>query len=123
MKALSIRQPWAWLIANGHKDIENRDWPTAFRGRFLVHAGKTWNAESREDLERVREHFPSLVLPDAFDLGGIVGAATLVACTDHSDSPWFSGPFGFVIEGAQPLELVPWRGMLGFFNVPWVGQP
>ena len=39
--ALSIRQPWAWLIVNGHKDIENRDWPTNFRGRLLVHAGQT----------------------------------------------------------------------------------
>ena len=36
--ALSIRQPWAWLIVNGYKDIENRDWPTKFRGRMLVHA-------------------------------------------------------------------------------------
>lgn len=40
MLALSIRQPWAWLIINGGKDIENRDWPTKFRSRILVHAGK-----------------------------------------------------------------------------------
>jgi hypothetical protein len=40
MKALSIRQPWAWLILNAGKDIENRDWPTHFRGRFLIHASK-----------------------------------------------------------------------------------
>lgn len=39
--ALSIRQPWAWLIVNNHKPVENRSWPTSFRGRFLVHAGKT----------------------------------------------------------------------------------
>ena len=40
MKALSIRQPWAWLIVNGHKDIENRSWPTRFRGPVLIHAAK-----------------------------------------------------------------------------------
>ena len=40
MKALSIRQPWAWLIVNGYKDIENRTWPTRFRGRVCVHAPK-----------------------------------------------------------------------------------
>ena len=39
MRALSIRQPWAWLIVNGHKDIENRSWRTKYRGPFLVHAG------------------------------------------------------------------------------------
>lgn len=38
MKALSIRQPWAWLILHGGKDIENRSWNTNFRGRFLIHA-------------------------------------------------------------------------------------
>ena len=40
MKALSIRQPWAWLIVHGRKDIENRSWRTKFRGRFLVHAAQ-----------------------------------------------------------------------------------
>ena len=39
MKALSIKQPWAWLICAGYKDIENRDWSTKFRGRIYVHAG------------------------------------------------------------------------------------
>ena len=40
VKALSIQQPWAWLIVNGHKDIENRDWRTNFRGPVAIHAGK-----------------------------------------------------------------------------------
>lgn len=37
---LSIRQPWADLIVSGKKDIENRSWPTKFRGSFYIHAGK-----------------------------------------------------------------------------------
>jgi len=40
LPALSIWQPWAWLIANGYKDIENRTWWTKFRGPFLIHASK-----------------------------------------------------------------------------------
>src|SRR5690348_2447825 len=40
MKALSIRQPWAWLILHAGKDIENRDWSTRFRGQVLIHAAK-----------------------------------------------------------------------------------
>jgi hypothetical protein len=40
VKALSIRQPWAWLIVNGQKDIENRCWKTHFRGKIYVHAAK-----------------------------------------------------------------------------------
>ena len=45
MKALSIQQPWAFLIVNGLKDIENRDWSTTFRGLIYVHAGKTLDTE------------------------------------------------------------------------------
>lgn len=46
MKVLSIRQPWAWLIMTGLKDIENRTWNTDFRGRFAIHASKKfdWDA-------------------------------------------------------------------------------
>ncbi|HDU8694716.1 TPA: ASCH domain-containing protein, partial [Morganella morganii subsp. morganii] len=43
MKAISIRQPWAWLIVNGHKDIENRSWRTKYRGQVLVHASQGVN--------------------------------------------------------------------------------
>lgn len=40
MKTLSIKQPWASLIATGVKDIENRTWQTHYRGRILIHATK-----------------------------------------------------------------------------------
>jgi hypothetical protein len=38
MKILSIRQPWAYLITRGSKNIENRGWPTNYRGPVLIHA-------------------------------------------------------------------------------------
>ncbi|WP_374607181.1 ASCH domain-containing protein [Thermomonas sp.] len=116
MKALSILQPWAWLIANGHKDIENRCWRTHFRGQFLVHAGKRWGTEQREDLARVRAAFPHIPLPESFDLGGLVGQARIVDCVDDHTSPWFVGEFGFVIADASPLPFTPCRGMLNFFT-------
>lgn len=115
MKALSILQPWAWLIANGHKDIENRVWSTRFRGRFLVHAGKRWGAEQDDDLAWVREQFPHIALPESFDLGGIVGVATVTDCVQDHDSPWFNGPHGFVIADARPVAFMPCLGMLNFF--------
>jgi hypothetical protein len=40
MKELSIRQPWAWLIIAGHKDVENRSWTTTYRGPLLIHAAR-----------------------------------------------------------------------------------
>jgi hypothetical protein len=118
MRALSILQPWAWLIANGHKDIENRHWKTHWRGRFLIHAGKKWGGEQCDDLESVRESFPHITFPERFDLGGVVGAATIVDCVAFSSSPWFVGSWGFVLQQARTCSLVPWRGQLGWFDIP-----
>lgn len=118
MIALSILQPWAWLIVNGHKPVENRSWSTNRRGRFIVHAGKRWGSEQRDDVETVRAINPDIVLPDTFDLGGIVGAATITDCVKDMDSKWFFGPWGFTIADGKPCPFVPWKGQLGFFQIP-----
>lgn len=44
MKALSVRQPWASMIAQGHKTIEWRSWRTNYRGPLLICSGKTPDA-------------------------------------------------------------------------------
>lgn len=118
MKALSILQPWAWLIVHGYKPVENRRWRTNYRGPLLIHAGKKWGVEQKQDLALVRRHFPHIQLPDAFARGGIVGTATLVDCVSSMDDPWFFGPYGFVLERAQALPFMECRGALGFFTPP-----
>jgi hypothetical protein len=124
MKALSIRQPWAWLIVNGYKDIENRTWPTRFRGRVLIHASK---AMTRQEYEKARARAeridPTLIFPDfdALARGGIVGVARITECLKRSDSPWhIRGAWGFKLEGARPLAFKPRKGALGFFDVRWL---
>jgi len=115
MKALSIRQPWAWLILNGYKDVENRRWQTKFRGKFLVHAGKKFDHEGyRRVLSEMKIDIPE---PREFEMGGIVGIAEIVDCITASDSPWFTGKYGFVLRNTRPLNFIPIRGQLGFFNV------
>lgn len=115
MKALSLKQPWAWLVVNGHKDIENRTWRTTFRGEFFVHAGKTFDNEGYELVSRGMD----IAMPGKkdFERGGVVGRAEVVDCVSWFDSPWFSGPFGFVIRNAESLPFHPCRGRLGFFNI------
>lgn len=51
MKALSIRQPWAWAILNAGKRIENRDWrgPPSYRGPLLIHAAKGCTRDEYEE--------------------------------------------------------------------------
>lgn len=114
-RALSIRQPWAWLIVHGYKDVENRDWPTRVRGRVLVHAGKKLD---REGYNWLRLYHPGIPLPmaDQLECGGIVGEATVLDCVDDHDSPWFFGRYGFVLGNARPLPFHPMPGKLGFFD-------
>ena len=42
----------------------------------------------------------------------------IVDCVSASASPWFVGEFGFVLRDPQPLPFTPWKGQLGFFDVP-----
>lgn len=118
--ALSVQQPWAWLIVNGYKDIENRDWPTKVRGEIAIHAGKKFDAASYRQLRRAH---PEIPFPDedAFAMGGIVGKATIRDCVTASKSQWFAGKFGFVLTHQTPLPFTPLRGQLGFFKVAPTG--
>lgn len=125
MRALSIRQPWAWLIVNGHKDIENRSWPTKFRGEVLIHASKGMTNAEYEDVatmllvkDDLRHLFQQLPDRDTLERGGIVGIANITDCVAQSDSPWFFGEHGFVLRDAKPLPFAPFKGSLGFFDVP-----
>ena len=117
MRALSIRQPWAWLVVNGYKDIENRTWSTSFRGRICVHAGQRMVAD---DYPEQREYISQagIVIPSHLARGAIIGEVTITGCLSDSDSPWFCGPYGFILENpvAYPTPI-PCRGQLGFFQV------
>lgn len=119
MKALSIRQPWAWLIIHGGKDIENRSWPTNYRGRFLVHAGKGMTREEYADGYSFALECGVTDLPrfDELQRGGVVGSVELVDCVDSSDSPWYMGQKAFVLRNPQHLPFTPMRGQLSFFEV------
>lgn len=120
MRTLSIRQPWAWLIVNGHKPVENREWTTPYRGRFLVHAGSQMVRRDYWDtVEQLRAEM-GIEVPHFLELpfGGIVGAATLVDVVTEMDNRFFVGPYGFVLENAKPLPLVPCKGQLRWFDVP-----
>ena len=126
-KALSIRQPWAWLIVNGHKPVENRTWEIFYRGSLLIHAGQTMTRGDYDACmtfllgnEQLRPIAALLPVRGELELGGIVGRAELVSCTRLHESPFFVGPFGFGLVDARPLPFQPLKGALGLFSVPGV---
>lgn len=117
--ALSIRQPWAWLIIHAGKDIENRNWPTHRRGRVLVHASKGMTrAEYEEAYDFVMCEVDNKIAMPTFESlqrGGVIGEVEIVDCVTDSKSPWFCGQYGFVLQNPKPLPFHPFKGALGFF--------
>lgn len=117
--ALSIQNPWAWLVVNRFKMVENRSRRCHYRGPVLIHAGLKIDVDAAKDVwsginpctgRRINY---GMGQPDR---GGIVGIADIVGCVDASDDPYFVGPFGWLIENARPLRFQPCRGMLGLFD-------
>ena len=115
-KAISIQQPWAWLIAHGYKDIENRDWATKHRGGIFIHASKKID---KEGYIWVAVNFPHIPLPaiDKLETGGVVAHVELFDCVESSNSPWFFGKYGFRLRDVTSLAFSPSKGQLGIFNI------
>ena len=116
LKAISIRQPWAWLIVNGYKDIENRTWQTKVHGQVLIHAGQSKADTNAEALAYIKRRYRVADLPEKFDTGGVVGIAEITGCVKRHRSKWFHGPFGWTLKNARPLPFKNAKGRLQFFK-------
>ena len=121
MKALSIRQPWAWLIIYGGKDVENRSWKTNYRGEFLVHAAKLIDYHAYGELIAKGVKLPAI---KDLQTGGIIGKATITDCTfNPPNRQWYmplpSHPvYAFVLKDPQPSRFMQYPGKLNFFDIP-----
>ena len=145
LKALTMTQPWATLVALGENSIETRSWSTSYRGPLAIHSAKACPKEARAlcDQEPYRRVLARGGYSSADDLprGSVIALARLdevIAFTRSSlretraraargllpaheaDFGDFSpGRFGFVLSHVQQLSTpVPAKGMLGLWNVP-----
>lgn len=145
VKVLSVRQPWAYLIIAGFKDVENRNWKTEYRGPLYIHAGKTfdWNALlwlydngfTGESFMVIR-HF-GLILHETIpekskitrhqeEFGALLGKVNLVDCIPNdvpcaSDraivSGWAQvGCHHWKLANAEAITPMPMRGRLGIWE-------
>lgn len=122
MKAITIQNPWAGLIVAGVKRVENRSWPTRFRGELAIHAGKG-RGWMKAAPAWVRE------LPAAGEpvFGAVIGTVKVVDClrldeyrARYGEDPFASGPWCHVYEDPKPLaEPVACRGGLSLWS--WDG--
>ena len=125
MKAITIKQPFASLIAAGLKEYEFRTWKTSYRGKVLIHAGKVADGKAMKK-------FACYELDDPRGL--IIAKADLTDCiwVDDAfrnelrnqnalvysgiiDDPTWEG-YAFRLENIEPVEPVSARGMLGLWE-------
>jgi hypothetical protein len=126
--ALSLKQPWATLLAHGRKTIEVRRWPTARRGPILIHAARV--ADPRKE---AWDLVPVELKEAAQLLGGIVGTGELTECKAYrnreefaadqsrhlNDPSWFQGPvlYGFRFTELTVVQFQLYPGWMRFFPV------
>jgi activating signal cointegrator 1 len=141
VRAITLTQPWATLVATGQKRIETRSWRTHYRGPIAIHAAKALPASFRglDDLfaavgcVRSNGYFTGQELPR----GAVVATARLVACIPTEDvayefetRPWWplpeyrygdysEGRWAWILVNVQRLDpAVPAKGALGLWEWP-----
>lgn len=138
--ALSVIQPWPWLILrpdllepNGRaaaraaglvKDVENREWETPVRQWVLLHASKRrlaqWDYQGAAMFAAKRG--VDVPLRDNLPYGAVVGAVRIDDCVSRSSSRWFTGPHAFLMGDSVPFAApVECNGALRFFPLPPAG--
>lgn len=118
LRALTVRQPWAWAIVHGGKDVENRTWPTSYRGRLIIHAGGKLETEALAVVESRSD--AAVPASDEFVRGAIIGTVELVDCVRDSDSVWAQPDhWHWLLRQPRPLRTpYPCVGKLGLWRPP-----
>lgn len=139
IRALSIRQPWAWAIAIGEKPVENRTWETGYRGLLAIHASMTVDRAGLDDpliLQAICDR-GFTIEDEPSKQGAVIAVAELYGCHRSPDSDGLSGcrqsqrsfrlcsdwardgQFHWRLSGVRPLaESVPCKGRLGLWRLP-----
>lgn len=135
MRALTVRQPWAWAIMHGGKDVENRSRNIAgsYRGPIAITASLTDDESDPAMLEAWRLWWDNAGMPGG-QRGYVLGVVDLVevhhcsptqSCLWASGSPgmcstWaFRGNYHLTLENPRPLPTpIPIRGRLGLWTLP-----
>lgn len=115
VRAVSVRQPWAWAILHAGKDVENRTWPTGYRGLLAVHAPKTVDTDAVAFLRAC-----GVAVPDELVTGALLGTVHLAGCVRDVGSPWAEpGRWHWHLTHPRSLvEPIACRGALGLFALP-----
>lgn len=102
--ALSVKQPWANLIASGRKNLEIRSWSTSYRGPLLICSSKK---------PAIEPFGCAVCLVDLVDIVIFDKARLRESCLES----WIPGYVGWVLKNVRPVEPFPVKGNLRIFQV------
>ena len=125
MKVITVKQPFASLIANGIKEYEFRTWKTKYRGELLIHAGKGIDKKAMKKFEKYNLDYPK---------GSIIAKVNLVDCikiddevrkelekknpfvysNKIKDTEWEG--YGFKLENVEKIDPIEINGKLGLWD-------
>lgn len=124
MKALTVKQPWAWALIHGGKNVENRSRPTKHRGRLYIHAGKGWADEGIDNIG-----IDAMPADEALLSGMVIGTVDVTDCHHADDCTHNTGStrcsewampdhYHWVLANPMPVEIpFPATGKLGIWNL------
>lgn len=123
MKALTIQQPHASLIASGQKWVENRTWKTSYRGPLAIHAGKGTKYLTKGSLA----DYPTSCVIAVAELITCVSVRWLASSNglarigSHTIAEWFAhshteGPYCWLLIKVRPIEPIQRKGFQGLWN-------
>jgi hypothetical protein len=125
MKALTVKQPWAYLIMRGLKDVENRTRQTKYRGPLAIHAAQkpsiAWTKRSEVGLSHLSQQdydVAWLVREENWDAGCVLGVVDLIDCVRDSDSQWaFPDHWHLILANPRRVTIpIPATGRLGLWE-------
>lgn len=132
MRALSILQPWAELIASGVKKIENRTWQHAHRGPVAIHAGKGKQCYKEDANVWEQRYEVRMPLVGEVAFGAIVAVAELIACVRLENlgrdfpelvgSRFAEGPWCWILKDARRIEPIACPGQQLLWTTSLISQ-
>jgi hypothetical protein len=118
VRALTITQPWASLLARGDKRVENRTWapPEELVGeQVALHASREFD---QFDRYLIRRRYGIAIEQADCPLGAVVAVGRLTDVLRESQDPWFMGPYGWVFTDITRIDPVPCRGARRLWTLP-----
>jgi len=105
MRAISLHQPWASMIARGDKTIETRYWATSYRGDLLICSTK-------------KPEYPGLPLGKALCIVQLMNCRRMTKADEkRAQCTIYSGAFAWELDNIRRIEPFAVRGSQGFYEV------